>query len=455
MMQPPVRHFPVQLLPCHCHTTASTSMSATTEDRVVDELGDLWLVVPSTYSDARHTTRFRVCSRALARCSPVFRTMLYGPFVESRPADPATEDWVVTLEDDDAIALEDLLYLMHSRYDDFSLDPRQPDTGSIAFIEALYHFITAVDKYDCASMLRPWAQSWVAVLADVQTMDFRTLKRLAWIYFQLGDRAGFQRTVRTLVVEFPPSGVGAADFFGEVDDGEGDIIAEAPGLEESITSHRCALIKALLSTVQHLEKGAFSGYSNQCAVRSAPHEDREACQDRLRKTAIRHLLSCGFWPLPRDPRSVTLTPRELWRLVSGANTTGTASSEAAQSASTYSRPGLDDGMASSMSVYSAASRLNSQVNGTPHGLPSRHLYCTALPRGGDRMGPVGSATMDAFAYTPTCPESKHLKAQALKTGLCLGEAGAAAERKPIVNSGRKLVTRSHHLGMSAGGGTAG
>ncbi|KXJ89947.1 hypothetical protein Micbo1qcDRAFT_165312, partial [Microdochium bolleyi] len=280
---------------------------------------------------------------------------------------------------------------MHSRYDEFSLDPRQPDSGSSAFIEALYHFITAVDKYDCAAMLRPWAQSWVAALETVKSLDHKVLRRLAWIYFQLGDRAGFERTVRTLVVEFPPSGAGEMDFFGDADGGhEAEVIAEAPGLEESISSHRCALVNTLLSSVRHLEKGAFGGMSNHCAVRSAPYEDREACQDRLRKTAIRHLLSCGFWPLPRDPRGVSLTPRELERLVSGVSsmTIGAAGSSSAGFAhplSTYSRPGLDDGMASATSVYSAASRLNSQVNGTPHGLPSRHVYCTAFPSG-DKAG---------------------------------------------------------------------
>ncbi|KAH7020784.1 uncharacterized protein B0I36DRAFT_367268 [Microdochium trichocladiopsis] len=426
--------------------------SATTGERIFDELGDLWLVVPARYDGTVEAVRFRVCSRALARCSPVFRTMLYGPFVEARPAEPHAADWSITLEDEDALALEDLLCLMHSRYDDFSLDPRLPDGGSNAFIEALYDFITTVDKYDCAGMTRPWAQSWISLLKGTRTSDRKMLRRLAWIYYQLGDREGFESTVRTLIVEFPPSEAGEMEFFGDGDEAAGEeIIAEAPGLEDSISSHRCSVVNSLLAPIRHLEKGAFGGMSNFCAVTSAPYEEREACQERLRRAAIRHLLSCGFWPLPRDLKLVSLTPRELERLLGRVSSMSISTSPTSNPPlGTYSRAGLDDTMASpAMSVYAAASRVNSQVNGTPHALSSRHMCCTVSPSAGNGNEKVVGSVVEAFEYTATFPEARHLEAQAIKTGLCLTDAGSVRKAKTMVKSGRTLVSRTNYL-ASAG-----
>lgn len=460
------------------------TMPAHIEEMTFDELGDLWLVVPcATHDGAGRTVRFRVCSRTLARCSPVFRTMLYGSFAESRPAagDDAA-NWKITLEDEDALALEDLLYVMHGRYDDFSLDTRLPDSGSSGFIEALYDFMTVVDKYDCTGITRPWSQSWVSLLMEAPTMNRQLLRRIAWILYQLGDRAGYESVVRTMVIEFPPSGLGELEMFGDMDESRDDeVIAEAPGLEgaycplsserprhvwltcvfglpDSIISHRCSLINTLLGSVRHLEKAAFSGMSNCCAVRSAPHEEREACQERLRMAAIRHLLLCGFWPLPRDLKSVSLTPRELERLLAKVNATTVTSALP----STYSRPGLDDTMASqAMSVYAAASRLNSQVNGTPHVLAGPHVHCKASRGteggGSERQVGGGGVVVEAFEYTATFPEARHLEAQAMKTGLSLGlsEGGGVGHKtKGAIKSGRMLVPRSHHSQVASAGGAA-
>jgi len=449
-----LRHFPVQSpLPL-----ATMTMSAHIEEMTFDELGDLWLVVPCTTHDgSSRTIRFRVCSRTLARCSPVFRTMLYGSFAESRPAAGDAAEWTITLEDEDALALEDLLHVMHGRYEDFSLDTRLPDSGSSGFIEALYDFMTVVDKYDCAGMTRPWSQSWVSLLREAPTMDRQLLRRIAWILYQLGDRAGYESVVRTLVIEFPPSGLGELEMFGDVgEDQDDEIIAEAPGLEDSIASHRRSLINTLLDSVRHLEKTAFSGMSSYCAVRSAPNEEREACQERLRMAAIRHLLLCGFWPLPRDLKSVSLTPRELERLLAKVNATTVTSALP----STYSRPGLDDTMASqAMSVYAAASRLNSQVNGTPHVLAGPHVHCKAsrVAECGGSESPGGGGVIEAFQYTATFPEARHLEAQALKTGLSLGlpeNAGIGRKAKGAVKSGRMLVARGHHLQVASTGDAA-
>lgn len=54
---------------------------------------------------------FVVCSRALSRSAPVWKTMLYGPFMEGKPTDG--RDWKVTLPEDCPDAIEIILNIVH------------------------------------------------------------------------------------------------------------------------------------------------------------------------------------------------------------------------------------------------------------------------------------------------------------------------------------------------------
>ncbi|KAI4596397.1 hypothetical protein KJ359_005527 [Pestalotiopsis sp. 9143b] len=72
----------------------------------LDERGDKILTVGAESRNPKKIMRFRVCSRALARVSPVMAAMLFGKFRES------TEE-AIDLPDDDADTMEILLRIAH------------------------------------------------------------------------------------------------------------------------------------------------------------------------------------------------------------------------------------------------------------------------------------------------------------------------------------------------------
>jgi hypothetical protein len=86
-----------------------TRMSALRDSfGIFDPHGDLRLVVGEEKAESL------VCSRSLARASPIFNKMLFGFFYESKPA---KGDRRVELPEDDPYALCFLLNIIHGRFD--------------------------------------------------------------------------------------------------------------------------------------------------------------------------------------------------------------------------------------------------------------------------------------------------------------------------------------------------
>jgi hypothetical protein len=91
-----------------------------------DERGDLRLEIGDA-DDERGQTSFLVCSRALARTSPVFKAMLFGGYAESKPAHG---EWVVQLPDDlDHIdGLRVIMDIVHGNFHKVHKDINNYDT---------------------------------------------------------------------------------------------------------------------------------------------------------------------------------------------------------------------------------------------------------------------------------------------------------------------------------------
>ncbi|KAF4420404.1 hypothetical protein CFRS1_v015485 [Colletotrichum fructicola] len=89
-----------------------------TPTTIFDSKGDLHLVVGSDVRD-RDPSTFLVCSKALARASPVFEKMLFGPFAESRSSPESSKQepaWVVHLPEDDPDHMEAVLNILHFNF---------------------------------------------------------------------------------------------------------------------------------------------------------------------------------------------------------------------------------------------------------------------------------------------------------------------------------------------------
>lgn len=145
---------------------------------VLDADGDLLLKVGTTKCTAMPTFArgphfhdvaftFRVCSRTLARASPVWKRMLFGGFAESKPNEG---DWIVGLPDDSPEAMSTLLGILYAKFDGVPL------LNHLITTKDLFNITVLTDKYDLTHILRPWAKVWLDCLGTMPT----TLSGATW-----------------------------------------------------------------------------------------------------------------------------------------------------------------------------------------------------------------------------------------------------------------------------------
>ena len=151
----------------------------------IDPNGDL--VLETSVKD-HETKRFRVCSRALRRQSPVWDLMLFDPRKESKPADG--ENWVVQLVGDCADALEIVLYIIHAKFD------LVPDCLPI---DTLHQLVIIINKYHAISIVRPWCNQWLEPVREFCLGPREQIKSL-YIAWELGDEQTFALRLEQLAV---------------------------------------------------------------------------------------------------------------------------------------------------------------------------------------------------------------------------------------------------------------
>lgn len=133
----------------------------------LDKRGDRELVVGtnkcSIDSDGIHehksVMRFRVCSKALARSSPVLEAMLFGQFTEANQE-------VVKLPDDDPWAMQLLLHISHGNSTPVYKVAQKQSTSqpNPAIVDEIYAIVSLADKYLMTQHLRPWVFIWTNLL---------------------------------------------------------------------------------------------------------------------------------------------------------------------------------------------------------------------------------------------------------------------------------------------------
>ncbi|KAB5545661.1 hypothetical protein GE09DRAFT_1243407 [Coniochaeta sp. 2T2.1] len=123
---------------------------------VFDDEGDLQLKV------GRRKITLVVCSKSLARTSPVFKKMLFGGLAESKPAGDV--EWVVELPEDDINGMHLLMHIVHGNLE--KVPKKMSD--SLRFCNApedvstvLRGITCTADKYDMVRLLHPWADAWL------------------------------------------------------------------------------------------------------------------------------------------------------------------------------------------------------------------------------------------------------------------------------------------------------
>ncbi|KAK1625482.1 hypothetical protein BDP81DRAFT_328219, partial [Colletotrichum phormii] len=145
-----------------------------------DDRGDLTLKVGNL--EDGDVFEFVICSRALARASPVFRAMLFGGFSESKPEGEA---WVVKLPEDRPAPFSILLKIIHGCF---------CEVPQSLTLEDIYQLLVVTNKYDMLSL----ASTWFAPYRNLKARDGN--EKLLWMAWELGDQGAFNGMARDLVV---------------------------------------------------------------------------------------------------------------------------------------------------------------------------------------------------------------------------------------------------------------
>ncbi|KAF5510770.1 hypothetical protein CGCS363_v002497 [Colletotrichum siamense] len=150
---------------------------------IVEEDGDLHLDVGR---EGGEPTTYVVCSRALARHSPVFKAMLFGDFAEARPTEGS--QWIVEVSEDNREMFPIFLNIVHGCF---------KDVPTKLHIQELCALVVIVEKYDALPIIRPWVKEWMDQAAEWSDIGYSShLVCLAWV---TGHRAIFENNVRNVI----------------------------------------------------------------------------------------------------------------------------------------------------------------------------------------------------------------------------------------------------------------
>ncbi|KXJ85603.1 hypothetical protein Micbo1qcDRAFT_169280 [Microdochium bolleyi] len=338
---------------------------------VVDPRGDLWLHTTGSagiLEPPNVPTKFRVCSRTMARSSRVFEKMLFGGFAESKTENGA--EWVVQLPDDATITMQPLFELMHSKFD--SLERPAGERSQSDLLDKLHSLIVAADKYDCISLLKPFAAQWVKVLTVEHSNEWR-LYRLAWIFYQLGCSDSYIEAATRLVVHYPSSG-SSCYWYRPL----------PPNLRENVARIQASMIAVLIAPVRERLDLLVKGGSTPGAVCKAKKQKtvdqahmQKECEDRILGQLIRDLFTHKLWPIP-DTAQIKSSPSALAKVVAD------------------------------LGVVIAAGLFGSAGN---------HARCREIPAWTDATTTGTEVYSLSYSYTPSSEEIAHMNRQAMLTGM--------------------------------------
>ncbi|KAI8236743.1 hypothetical protein K4K55_003737 [Colletotrichum sp. SAR 10_96] len=259
-----------------------------TPSKTFDSKGDLYLVVGSNIRAGDPST-FLVCSKALARASPVFDKMLFGPLAEPRPSTESSKQdsaWIVHLPEDEPAHFEVVLNILHCNFKEVPQDFSFPLLSGI---------VAVADKYDCTEIFRPWIDVWIT---DIELEDVYEAKLALHIAWHLECISTFREALLVITEQSFISEDGHIFIFPKGfpnlnEDGE-EIAAEPQGLEkylgdlipleavDQIKDHRAKVVIEIMNPFVTLHDDLANG-QRRC---STP-DDHDECDNMLLGSLIR------------------------------------------------------------------------------------------------------------------------------------------------------------------------
>lgn len=281
-------------------TYISLPQMAKEEPIILDPYGDVQLRVGAEGSGR---VTFTVCSRTLARISPVFDRMLYGYFAESKKATTSRDDWIVDLPDDKPAAMEIFLNVAHSN---FRKVPR------VLSVDDLYDVTALTNYYDATMILSPWVDRWISSIDDIAQDANLLMPKLLWISWELGRKDTLITTSRRMLMESegprfaecceiediqtPPDIVGKSRS-------EGEVGPRANCHRERIDAIRVQTIQSLLDIISDMVDKLIVVDERPRWCRHAEWMGPHRCESMILGSMTFCLARAHLWPIP-DPELV-------------------------------------------------------------------------------------------------------------------------------------------------------
>ncbi|KAJ3951383.1 hypothetical protein N0V92_012212 [Colletotrichum tropicale] len=202
----------------------------------VEDDGDLRLVAGC---EGWETTTYVVCSRALARHSPVFKAMLFGNFAEARPTDGS--QWVVEVSGDNPYMFPMFLSILHGSFKDVRTKLEIYELGALLVI---------VQKYDALPVIRPWVRGWMEGARKSSDENFGDSSQLVCSAWVTGHLDIFEDEVQKVIYTCSANGQELLHGFQFTD----HEALHPPGLFEYLGKLRDDILKALIAPYLEIYK---------------------------------------------------------------------------------------------------------------------------------------------------------------------------------------------------------
>ncbi|KAM3492026.1 hypothetical protein MY3957_004684 [Beauveria namnaoensis] len=263
----------------------------------VDRRGDVTLQVGrdcETKDNFWQPAEFLVCSRTLARASPVFDRMLYGPYIEAMGNKTDATGWTVALPEDKPAPMQVFLNIAHARFDLVPL---------ILSVDSLYDLAVLTNYYDATPLLLPWIGAWMASLAEISQDANEIQYKMLWIAWEFGRKEEFGAIAHRMLMEQPE----------QCEEAVGDQV-QVPHILDEIESIRAQTISKLLHIVGDVAKKLTVGDQRPRWCRYATHVGHHQCELMSLGSMTFCLARAGLWPLP-EAAQVKLSLSDLYRIL--------------------------------------------------------------------------------------------------------------------------------------------
>ncbi|KAI0168628.1 hypothetical protein BJ166DRAFT_611723 [Pestalotiopsis sp. NC0098] len=275
----------------------------------IDKHGDKYLEVGrnsctiDTNGDHTHTTAktFRVCSRSLARASPVMEAMFFSRFREAHethvsfPDDsPHLMDMLIRLAHGDTSGFDHLNAEENLYSEDGSIDPLS------TFADEVYDILVLANKYLMTQKLGPFRSLWINQLKEWEIYitypdavvmapnHLNQLEKYMWMASELGTLSLYTSAFPYLIWHRRRDD----DLFQSVPEPEGAADHIRWGYLQEVEDCLAPIRNAIRAWETDIDP------TNSYLCKQPRREDRQRCQENTLSIMVESLRQKGLWPLP-------------------------------------------------------------------------------------------------------------------------------------------------------------